>query len=85
MNAFQDFIGWAGSQRAAADAIGLHESTVSLIANGKRELQPAHAVAIERASAGFYRCEQLLPALQFIRDADGQPVAYQVRLEAAND
>jgi DNA-binding transcriptional regulator YdaS (Cro superfamily) len=84
MSCFPEFVAWAGSQRAAADLLGLHESTVSLIVNGKRELQPEHARAAELRSGGVFRCEMLLPQVDFIRE-QGQVVAYRVSLEAAND
>jgi DNA-binding transcriptional regulator YdaS (Cro superfamily) len=84
MAGFPDFVAWAGSQRAAAEILGLHESTVSLIVNGKRELQPEHARMAEAKSGGVFRCEMLLPSVDFIREG-GEVVAYRVSLEAAND
>lgn len=60
MSTFLDFVSWAGSQRAAADLLGLHESTISLIANGKRGITRELAERIEEVSEGKYRKEAVM-------------------------
>lgn len=79
MTSFQDFVAWVGTQRQAAEMIGLSESMVSLILNGKRPLLPEHAIRAERASEGLFRADDLLPEAQFTRDEQGEVTGYQIR------
>ena len=78
MPSFLDFVTWAGTQRNAASLIGLSESMVSLILNGKRSLLPEHAVRIERATEGLYRADDLCKGVTFTRNAAGQVTGWQV-------
>ena len=82
MNAFQDFIARAGTQRAAAEQIGIDESTISLILAGKRSLLPHHAIAVDRATDGLFRAETLRPDTTFLRDPEGRITGW-IRVEAA--
>lgn len=82
MDALADFIAHAGTQRAAAELVGIDESTISLILAGKRALLPRHAIAIDKATGGLFRAEALKPDTTFIRDADGRVTGW-VRVEAA--
>lgn len=82
MDTFADFVAWAGTQKQAGDRIGLSASMVSLVLSGERTLQPEHAIAAERASGGLYRADEMLPAVEFVRDADDQIVSYCIRVEA---
>jgi DNA-binding transcriptional regulator YdaS (Cro superfamily) len=79
MSGLLDFVTWAETQRKAAEMMGLSESMVSLILNGKRPLQPDHAIRAERASGGLYRADDLLPGTDFIRDERGEVVGWQVK------
>jgi DNA-binding transcriptional regulator YdaS (Cro superfamily) len=79
MTGFQDFIAWAGSQRQAAEALGLSDSTVSLIASGKRALLPQHVVRAEQVSGGLFRAEDLLPNTEFTRNEKGEVIGWQVK------
>lgn len=79
MTSFLDFVTWAETQRRAAELIGLSESMVSLILNGKRPLLPEHAIRAERASGGLFRADDLLPEAQFTRDDNGEVIGYEVR------
>lgn len=82
MDAFEDFVSWAGTQAKAGKLVGLSASMVSLILSGERTLQPEHAIAAERTSGGLYRADEMLPAVEFVRDADDQIVSYCIRVEA---
>jgi DNA-binding transcriptional regulator YdaS (Cro superfamily) len=79
MTSFLDFVTWAETQRRAAELIGLSESMVSLILNGKRPLLPDHAIRAERASNGLFRADDLLPEAQFTRDDSGEVTGYQIK------
>jgi len=81
MPTFLDFVTWAETQRRAAALIGLSESMVSLILNGKRKLLPEHAVRIERATGGLYRADDLCKGVVFTRDADGGVTGWQVKAD----
>lgn len=85
MKGFADFVGWAKSQRAAAEMIGLHESTVSLILKGDRNLLPDHAIAADRASKGLFRADDMIQDIEFIRDEAGVIVSYCIRVDAKKD
>lgn len=82
MDTFSDFVAWAGTQKRAADLIGLSPSTVSLILSGERNLLPEHAIAAERASGGLYRADEMLPTVEFIREPGGQIASYCIRVDA---
>lgn len=79
MTTFPDFVAWVGTQKAAGELIGLSESMVSLIVNGKRPLLAAHAIAAERASNGLFKADDLMPEVQFTRDESGEVTGYEVR------
>lgn len=50
-----------GGQTAAAAAIGVSQPTVSNWMRGQHKVTPANAVAIERATGGAVRREELCP------------------------
>lgn len=79
MTTFPDFIAFIGTQKAAGEAIGLSESMVSLIVNGKRPLLPEHAIRVERASDGLFKADNLLPEVEFTRGESGDVTGYQIR------
>lgn len=79
MATFIDFVTWAGTQRRAAEMIGLSESMVSLILSGKRALLPKYATRAERASGGLYRADDLLPDAEFVRE-NGEVTGWHVRM-----
>lgn len=79
MTSFLDFVAWAGTQRRAAELIGISESMVSLILSGKRPLLPKHVIRIERASDGLFRADDLLPEVLFVRDEGGEVTGYEIR------
>jgi len=56
---FLSFIEWAGDQRKAANHLGVDESTVSLIATGKRPVSKRVAQMAEKASLGKFRKEAM--------------------------
>ncbi len=82
MDTFADFVSWAGTQAQAGKMTGLSASMVSLILSGERTLQPERAIAAERASGGLYRADEMLPEVEFIRDADGQITSYCISTQA---
>lgn len=82
MDAFEDFVSWAGTQAKAGKLVGLSASMVSLILSGERTLQPEHAIAAERASGGLYRADEMLPSVEFLRDEKGDIRSYCLRYEA---
>ncbi len=85
MKAFPDFVSWVGTQRAAAEKIGLSESMVSLILKGERALLPDHAIAAERAGVGLFMADDMLPSIEFVRDPQGAITSYCIRVEAKKD
>lgn len=85
MNRFPDFVSWAGTQKHAAALIGLSDSMVSLILKGDRALLPEHAIAAERASGQLFRADDMLPAIEFQRDASGEITSYCIRVDAQRD
>lgn len=56
---FLAFVEWAGGQNKAATHLGLSESTVSLIATGKRRVSKSVAERADAASLGKFRKEAL--------------------------
>jgi len=80
MTHIHSFVTWAETQRRAAEMLGLSESMVSLIVNGKRNLLPEHAISAERASGGLFRADDFLPDTDFVRDEQGVVVGWQVRM-----
>lgn len=82
MDRFPDFVAWAGTQKQAASLIGLSDSMVSLILKGERSLLPEHAIAAERASGRLFRADDILPDVEFMRDADGEITSYCIRVDA---
>ena len=85
MNTFADFVQWAGTQKTAAEMIGLSDSMVSLILKGNRALLPEYAIAAERASGGIYRADEMRPDVEFIRDDEGEITSYCIRVDARDD
>lgn len=85
MNSFPDFVAWAKTQQRAADMLGLSASMVSLILKGERNLLPEHAISAERASGGLYRADEMLPEVEFLRDADGTITSYCISYPAQED
>lgn len=81
MTAFRDFVAWIGSQRQAAELLGLSESMVSLIVSGKRPLRPRHAIRAEQASGGFFRADDLLPGVTFVRNEAGEAIGWHVQAD----
>jgi DNA-binding transcriptional regulator YdaS (Cro superfamily) len=81
MTTFRDFVAWAGSQRQAAELLGLSDSMVSLILNGKRPLKPQHAIRAEQVSGGFFRADDLLPDTVFTRNEAGEAIGWHVQAD----
>jgi DNA-binding transcriptional regulator YdaS (Cro superfamily) len=79
MSNFLDFVSWATTQRRAAELLGLSESMLSLIATGKRSLQPDHAIRAEQVSGGFFRADDLLPDTEFARNEKGEVIGWHVK------
>lgn len=55
-----DFLAFAGSQAEAARLLGISESHMSLLANGKRGITPAVALRIEQVSEGRFAKEAFI-------------------------
>lgn len=74
---FESFIksNGVGTQRKAAELMGLDESMVSLFLSGARPFLPRHAISVEECSEGLFRADALLPDVTFIR-ADGKIVGH---------
>lgn len=81
MNTLPDFVEWAGSQQQAASLLGIDPSLMSRYLSGKRPVSAKVAMLVEQVSNGLYRADDLLPATEFLRDADGQITGYHVRLD----
>lgn len=62
MQTFKDFCAWAGSQRAAAEKLGVDESTVSRACKCGPSLDLAKAA--ERASDGRFLAAAMLGLIQ---------------------
>ncbi len=60
METFEDFCKWMGSQRRAAEALGISEFKVSRIVNDRADLTPALAEKIEQVSHGLFKKERVL-------------------------
>lgn len=60
MESFSDFCKWAGSQRKAAELLGVSESTVSRMASGDVSVSKETAERIEAVSGGLFRKERVL-------------------------
>lgn len=60
MQTFSDFCEWMGAQKRVADALGVSESTVSRMANGKMSVAPDVAKRCEEISHGLFRKEKML-------------------------
>lgn len=60
METFEDFCKWMGSQRRAADALGVSEFKVSRIVTKKAALTPEMAERIEQVSHGLFKKERVL-------------------------
>lgn len=57
--------------------------SVSKWAAGTRPVPREHIPAIELATNGQVRCEDLCPDVAWIRDAEGKPFKYTVTIKAA--
>jgi DNA-binding transcriptional regulator YdaS (Cro superfamily) len=82
MSTFPDFVEWAKPRSNAAALLGMSESQLSLLLNGKRNLLPEHVIRAEKASSGLFRCEEMLPSVEFVRDDAGEVVGHVVPLVA---
>ena len=60
MGSIQDFFKWAGSQRKAAELLGVSEATISRMATGKQPISPSIAERVERITDGLFRRERVL-------------------------
>jgi len=60
MESMKDFCQWIGSQRRAADALGISESNVSRLVSGKLNVSPEIAERVEVVSHGLFRKERVL-------------------------
>jgi DNA-binding transcriptional regulator YdaS (Cro superfamily) len=60
MQTFSDFCVWIGSRQLAARALGISESSVSRIANGKQGVSKELAERCEALSCGKFRKELVL-------------------------
>lgn len=60
MQTFADFCEWMKSQRRAAEALGVSESTVSRMRNGTMPITPEIAERCETVSHGLFRKERVL-------------------------
>ena len=60
MESIKDFCKWIGSQRRAADALGISESSVSRLVSGKLSVSPEIAERVEAVSHGLFRKERVL-------------------------
>lgn len=64
----------AGGQRALARQVGVHESMVGHWLHGRRPVGVRAAAAIERATAGAVRAEELAPGARWARvGPEGRP------------
>jgi DNA-binding transcriptional regulator YdaS (Cro superfamily) len=60
MTTFADFVAWAGSQRKAADLIGISRFRVCRILRGQMDLRPSEAARAEEASGGLFHRADLI-------------------------
>lgn len=60
METIKDFCKWAGSQRKAAQFLGLKEPHMSQIVNGKAPLTRELCERCETVSGGLFRKESLM-------------------------
>lgn len=60
MESIQDFCTWIGSQKRAADALGVSESTMSRVVSGAVRLPPEMAERVEEVSRGLFRKERVM-------------------------
>lgn len=60
METFEDFCKWMGSQRRAADALGVSEFKVSRIVRKRSSLTPELAERVEQVSHGLFKKERVL-------------------------
>lgn len=60
METFEDFCNWMGSQRRAAEALGISEFKVSRIVNDRAPVTPAIAEKVEEVSRGLFKKERVL-------------------------
>jgi DNA-binding transcriptional regulator YdaS (Cro superfamily) len=59
MATFRDFADWAGGQTKAARLIGINKARAHRLTHGAA-IKPEEAMAIELASGGVFRKEQLV-------------------------
>lgn len=60
MESIRDFCIWMGSQKRAADALGVSESTISRVVSGVVRLPPEMAEKVEEVSHGLFRKERVM-------------------------
>lgn len=60
MESISDFCEWIGSQRRAAAALGVSESTISRVVSGAVRLPPEMAEKVEEVSHGLFRKERVM-------------------------
>ena len=84
LNQIQNAIKKAGGAQSLATILHLSRPAVAQWAAGKRPVPREYIAAIEQATNGQIRCEDLCPGVTWNRDADGKPFSYTIRIEAAN-
>lgn len=61
MNTYKDFVTWAGGNQAKAGSlIGIDKYRSHRLYQGKVELEPSEAAAIEKVSYGIFKKENLI-------------------------
>lgn len=70
MNAIQKACEALGSQRAMSDSLTVTPATVNQWVSGIRPVPEDRCPAIERATSGAVTCEELLPAVAWVRIPD---------------
>ena len=79
----QTAVGIVGASKTA-QLLDVKPPSVSKWLKRQRPVPAKHCPAIERATNGQVRCEQLFPGVIWNRDAAGKPVSYTIQIEAAN-
>ena len=84
LNQIQSAIKKAGGPQSLATILHLSRPAVAQWAAGKRPVPREYIAAIERATNGEVRCEELCPGVTWNRDAAGNPFSYTIQIEPAN-
>ena len=83
MSALVEAVRILGSQSALARACGVKQGHVWAWLNREGYAVPLESCPdVERATRGAVRCEALRPDVDWLRDAAGTVIGYQVRLPA---